>query len=267
VVDGQLHRHATAHRVPDDGDGPIRPLTVEDEEDVVGEVAQAAGGIRTVLTPLGLNIHGSASKTAAVVGVAAQGTLLTVVDHQPGDGGWYKVQGQTVTGWIVADPTLSAEGQFTPYDSSRGFSSLYPADWTFAEEPTDTLFRPQQGSTASIVVRTAATTPAFGPAPSGYVSTFVDDSAVVCGYTGKLVQYTRSTGAPATGTTAGNGSSATQLQLYAEIRLRFDAAHAMLLAFNYADSKDLAIFENFYNAITFPYPQCQAPVSPAPSPS
>jgi len=44
-------------------------------------------------------------------------------------------------------------------------------------------------------------------------------------------------------------------------------AHAMLLAFNYADSKDLAIFENFYNAITFPYPQCQAPVSPAPSPS
>ena len=100
---------------------------------------QEVGSVRTVLSPLGLNIHGDASRTAQVVGVASQGTLLTVLDHRTTDGGWYKVQGQTVIGWIVADPTLSAAGQMVPYQSSRGFSSLYPADWTFAEEANDTL--------------------------------------------------------------------------------------------------------------------------------
>ena len=221
--------------------------------------------MRTVLSPLGLNIHSDASRSAQVVGVAAQGTLLTVLDHRADSGGWYKVQGQTVTGWIVADSMLTAAGQLVPYQSSRGFSSLYPADWTFAEEANDTLFRPQQASQDTIVVRTAATTADFGPVMTGYVSTFSDDAVVVCGYTGKLTEYTRSAGAVAS--PSPNGSSATPLQLYAEIRLRFDASHAMLLGYNYAADGELIVFENFYNAITFAFPQCQAPASPEPSPT
>jgi len=221
--------------------------------------------VRTVLSPLGLNIHSDPSRSAQVVGVAAQGTLLTVLDRRSDGGGWYKVQGQTVTGWIVADPTLTAAGQFVPYQSSRGFSALYPADWTFAEEASDTLFRPQQGSQGSIVVRTAATTSDFGPVMSGYVATFSDDMVVVCGYTGKLTEYTRSAGSSVQ--PSPNGSSAPALQRYAEIRLRFDASHAMLLAFNYASDAELTVFEDFYNAITFAYPQCQAPASAAPSPT
>ncbi len=225
---------------------------------------QLAGSVRTVLSPLGLNIHADAAKTAGVVGVAAQGALLTVLDYKSSDSGWYRVQGQTVTGWIVSDPSLTAGGQLTSYQSSRGFSSLYPAAWTFAEEPNDTLFRPQQGSSATIVVRTAASIAAFGQEAPGYSSTYVDDALIVCGYTGKLVEYVQSSGAPAA---TPNGSSATALQYYADIRLRFDGTHAMQLAFNYSDQKQLQIFEDFYNAITFPYPQCQAPASPAPNPT
>ncbi len=240
------------------GTSPHQPTT--------SPTPQLAGTVRTVLSPLGLNIRSDPSKTAMIAGVAAQGALLTVLDYRAGNGGWYRVQGQTVTGWVIADPSLTAAGQLTSYQSARGFSSLYPADWTFAEEPQDTLFHPQQGSRASIVVRTAPTTAAFGQPLPGYASTFLDDSLVVCGYTGRLAEYARSASA-APASASPNGSTAVQLQYYATLRLRFDSAHAIELAFNYENTGQLRIFEDFYNAITFPYPQCQAPASPAPSPT
>jgi hypothetical protein len=224
-------------------------------------VPQQQGGIRTVLSPLGLNIHGEPSAGAPVVGVAAQGTLLTVIEVRAG---WYRVQGQTVTGWIVDDASLTASGQYTSYQSSRGFSVLYPAGWTFAEEPDDTLFRPQQGSRESIVVRTAVSTAAFGQRGlAGYTQTFEDDGVIVCGYTGTLAEFAQPAGAspPA----PPSGSSATPLSLYAEIRLRFDAAHAMQIAFNYAVQRDLGVFADFYNSITFNFPLCELPASPAPT--
>ena len=201
-----------------------------------------------------------------MVGVAAQGALLTVIDQSSADGGWYKVQGETVTGWIVADTALTASGQLTSYQSSRGFNALYPVTWTFAEEPGDTLFRPQQGAQQSIVVSTAATESAFGQSGlPGYSSTFEDDSVIVCGYTGSLIEYGLAPGASTP--TPAPGSTAARLGLYAQIRLRFDSAHAMQLAFNYTDKADLQIFEDFYNSITFNYPLCMAPASPAPSPT
>jgi hypothetical protein len=55
---------------------------------------QQVGSVRTVLSPLGLNIHTTASKTAPIAGVAAQGTLLTVTDYRSGDGGWYESRGR-----------------------------------------------------------------------------------------------------------------------------------------------------------------------------
>lgn len=226
--------------------------------------AQVVGGTRTVLSPLGLNIHSDAAASASVVGVAAQGTVLMVVGYRADNGGWYKVEGQSVTGWIVSDPTLSAAGQLTSYQSARGFSVLYPANWTFAEEPNDSLFRPEQGSQESIVVRTGPSTASFGQRGlPGYTSTYEDDSTVVCGYTGALVEYARASGATTTPTP--NGSSAVPLSMYAEIRLRFDAAHAMQIAFNYDSQSQFTVFEDFYNSITFDYPQCEAPASPGPT--
>jgi len=229
--------------------------------------AQVIGTTRTVLATLGLNIHSDTSTTAAVVGVAAQGTQLSVLDYKSSNGGWYKVQGQSVTGWIVANPALTAQGQFTSYQSdARGFAVLYPANWTFAEETTDVLFRPQQG-TSSIVVRTSANTAAFGQSGlPGYASVYENDSLVVCGYTGTLSEYARTSGSAGATPTPG-GSSAMPLGLYAQIRLRFDSSHAMEIAYNYQSQGDLDIYTDFYNSITFPYPLCEAPASPAPSPT
>ena len=225
---------------------------------------QLVGTQRTVLTPLGLNIHAQASVTAAVVATAAQGSTLAVLDYRPDNGGWFKVQGESTTGWIVADPSLTAGGQFTPYSSDvRMFSVLVPNTWTFAEESVDVVFRPQQGQ-QTIVVRTAATRSALGPeTPTGYITTY-SNVQVVCGYTGQLNEYARGGAVPQT-TPSPNGSSAIRLADYADIRLKLDATHAMEIGFNYESKNQLVDFQNFYDSITFPFPQCEAPAA-APSP-
>ena len=228
------------------------------------------GSQRTVLTQLGLNIHSDASLTAPVVGTAAQGATLTVQDYQAGNSGWYKVQGASTTGWISADPTLTAAGIFNPYSSAeRGFSALIANNWTFSEEPADVVFRPQQGQ-QSIVVRSGASSAAMGQeAPPGYVQSTTEQE-VVCGYTGQLDYYIGGTGAQPAPASPSPGASPTpsaqHLALYAAIRLRFDATHTMEIAFNYASKDQLPIFQDFYNSISFPFPQCQAP-APAASPT
>lgn len=80
-----------------------------------------------MLSPTGLNVRGAPSASGPVVGSAAQGTVLTVLGYTAGGGGWFKVKGATVTGWITAQPSLSAPGEFHTYSSSA-FSALYPAD-------------------------------------------------------------------------------------------------------------------------------------------
>ena len=226
---------------------------------------QEAGSQRTVLSPLGLNVHSDPAQNAPVVATAAQGVTLTVLDHRSDNGGWYKVQGQSTTGWIVADPSLTAAGVYQSYSSSeRGFSALIPNTWTFAEEPADVVFRPQQGE-QSIVVRTAANSAALGQqAPSGYVA-MSSQTEVVCGYTGLMSLYRRGAGtaAPAQTPSPSASSSSRRLADYAAIRLVFDASHTMEIAYNYASQDQLGVFKNFYNSITFPFPQCQAPAPSA----
>jgi uncharacterized protein YgiM (DUF1202 family) len=224
------------------------------------------GTTRTVMTQLGLNMHADAARGAAVVGVLGQGAQVGVLDYRATDSGWFKVQGQTVAGWIVADPTLTAAGAFTSYASTgRGFSVLYPDSWTFAEEPNDILFRPQQHDSPTVVIRTAAGTAALGPeSPTGYAASF-SNQQIVCGYTGQLLEYQRQSGAASP--SAVTGSAATRLAYYADIRLRFDSTHAMELAMNYSVKSDLEIFADFYNSISFPYQLCQAQASPAPAPT
>jgi uncharacterized protein YgiM (DUF1202 family) len=221
----------------------------------------ALSGVRTVLSPLGLNIHITPALTAKVLGTAAQGAELTVVDHSDQNGGWFKVQGQTVTGWITADPSLTAPGSFTTYQSSdRGFNALYPQDWTFDASTTAVIFRPQNGP-QTIVVRGGAKTSDFGAAgAAGYVGAG-QQTVVVCGVTGDLNLFTHSgavTATPAPG-------SAGPLARLAQIRLRLDATHALGLDFNYSAAPDLDIFAAFYNSMTFPFPLCMQ-AAPAASP-
>ena len=228
---------------------------------------QLAGSQRTVLSPLGLNIHSDPSLTASVLATAAQGVTLTVLDYRADNGGWFKVMGSSTTGWIVADPTLTAAGTFTSYSSdARQFSALVPDTWTFSEETSDVVFRPQQGP-QTIVVRNAPTVSAFGPqAPAGYVSSF-SEQEVVCGYTGQLVEYIRSGGAASQSASPSPGAgSATRLADYAVIRLVFDSTHALEMAFNYESKDQLDVFTAFYNSITFPFPLCEAPLA-SPSPT
>lgn len=229
---------------------------------------QIAGSQRTVLSQLGLNIHADASQSSPVLGTAAQGVTLTVLEYRADDGGWYKVRGQQTTGWIVADPALTASGVFTSYSSSeRGLSALIPNTWTFAEEPADVVFRPMQGA-QNIVVRTAANSAALGPQePNGYIAQSTQE-LVVCGYTGLLSFYRQgaSTAAPTAGASPSASSSARHLTNYAAIRLVFDATHTMEIAYNYENQDQLSVFQAFYSSVSFPFPLCQAP-APSASPS
>jgi uncharacterized protein YgiM (DUF1202 family) len=218
--------------------------------------------MRTVLSPLGLNIRQDMSVASTRLGTAAQGAVLEVVGHTDQNGGWYKVQGQTVSGWITADPTLTAAGQFTQYQSQdRQFSALYPQSWTFAESTTDVLFHPVAGD-QTIVARNGAHVADFGAAGATSFNASGQETVIVCGVTADLNEYTH-VGAPPVSPAPG---TAGPLALLAQIRLRLDATHALALDFNYNTSADLDVFSAFYNSMTFPFPQCQLPAA-SPSPT
>jgi uncharacterized protein YgiM (DUF1202 family) len=222
----------------------------------------AASGVRTVLSPLGLNIRQAATVSSARLGTAAQGAVLQVVGHTDQNGGWYQVQGQTVSGWITADPTLTAAGQFTQYQSQdRQFSALYPQTWTFAESTANVLFHPANGD-QTIVARNGAQVADFGAGGAAGYNATGQETVVVCGVTADLNEYTRAGAPPATPAPGVAGP----LALLAQIRLRLDATHALALDFNYNSAADLGVFSAFYNSLTFPFPQCQLP-APSPSPT
>ena len=221
-----------------------------------------ASGVRTVLSPLGLNIRQSASVSSLRLGTAAQGAVLQVVGHTDQNGGWYQVQGQTVSGWITADPSLTAPGQFTQYQSQdRQFSALYPQNWTFAESTANVLFHPTDGD-QTIVARNGAHVADFGPPGAAGFNATGQETVIVCGVTADLNEYTH-VGAPPPSPAPG---TAGPLALLAQIRMRLDASHALALDFNYKAASDLDVFRAFYNSMTFPFPQCQLPAA-SPSPT
>jgi Bacterial SH3 domain len=224
---------------------------------------QLVGTTRTVLSPLGLRIHSApALGSANVIANAAQGAIFTVLDYQGGGGGWLKVQGRTVTGWIVADPTLTATGTFNRYRAANAITALYPQSWGFQQESYGAIFLPQQGM-QNMLLETGATLQSFGqPGLPGYTQS-MSGSVVVCGYTGTSYQYAKN--AAYTGATP-TALPVPRLPLYAEIRLKFDATHAMLIGFNYQNSAQLDVFADLYNSITFPFPLCEATATPRPSP-
>jgi len=221
---------------------------------------QLIGTTRTVITPLGLVMHSEPVLSPSNhVGTLQQGASVSVLDYQAQGGGWFKVMGQTTTGWIVADPTLTAQGDFTVFPSDA-FNAMYPQGWTFrVEAPNVTRFVPTQQGQESVVVATAPATSAF-PAVNtlGYTSTHTEQ-VVPCGYTGDLVEYMQSGNAAVP---PSPGPLIPTTSLYAEIKLRFDGSHAMLIAFDYQSKDQFSIFENFFNAISYPYPQCEQGATP-----
>jgi len=246
----------------------------------------AAGGVRTVLAPLGLNLRADHSTQSAVLGMLGQGTVLTVLAHIDTDGGWYQVKGATKTGWITDDPRFSSPRQFTTYSSdARGFSVLYPNSWTFSETAGMVGFQPQAGGSDLITVVQAATLDALGqPGRPGY--NLRDTRSVeVFGVTGVLRFYSRSgaasgapaTAAPATAAVGGTpGAAATPAPVttpppgstqLAEIRLAVDPAHAMRIDFDYANTDDLAIFTDFYDSMLILAAARTPTAAPAASPT
>lgn len=230
------------------------------------------GGLRTVLSPNGLNVRGAPSASAPVLGSAAQGAVLTVLGYSSGEGGWFKVKGATVTGWISAQPTLSAPGEFKTYSSSE-FAAMYPADWSeatlgSATSPTTSAatqdtstsqapatasvaFRPAVG-TGDVVVTSTGSVSQLPQGRPGYGRTSVTQ-VVVCGVTAGLVVFQRSSASA----TAPGTSVPQSLAYLAEVRFAVDAQHALGL---YADMPDLGrpfdIFKAILASVTFSSPQC-----------
>lgn len=227
-----------------------------------------------MLSPTGLNVRAEPSASAPVLGSAAQGAVLTVLGYTGSEGGWFKVKGATVTGWISAQPTLSAPGEFKTF-SSPDFTALYPADWsesavgatstsTTSTAPADTstsqapttpssvAFRPGAGA-GDIVVTSAGSVAQLPHGRTSYGRASVTQ-VVVCGVTAALVVFQRSPTPPS----SSPGTSVPQsLAFLAEVRFAVDAQHALGL---YADMPDLGatfdIFKEVVASVAFSSPQC-----------
>lgn len=239
-------RHATRHP----------PSSTSPTSGGVTSTTSAAptSGVRTVLTPVGLNVRAQPSTTATVLRTAARGAVLNVLAHSDQSGGWFEVRGPTVTGWISDDPTLSAAGSFTSYSSTaHQVSLLYPEGWTVAESgPASVVFHPPSGSD-TMVVSTASTVDQLAHGRSGYQRT-ASEQVVVCGVTTDLVTYIRA-GSPLT-TTPPTGVVAEHV--LAQVNLTLDPQHALGFDANLADASQLTTFRAVVDSVTFPFPQCQS---------
>jgi uncharacterized protein YgiM (DUF1202 family) len=194
----------------------------------------------TVLSPIGLNVRAGPSRSAKVIGTAAQGVVLQLLAHTNQDGGWYKVRGATVTGWISADPGYSAPGHFGYYASSA-FSVLFPAGWTTSGKPkTGVVFRPH-APPEEVVVTTATSvndlpTVSQGAGLSEHSSQQVD----ACGVTADLYSY----------------STSSPDKFYADIALAIGSGHALGLKATLTSLSQMRTVLDFVNSISFPLPIC-----------
>jgi hypothetical protein len=243
---------------------------------VSGSAGPQTSGERTVLVQDGLRIHSSASLSAAVEGTAAWGVTLTVIGYNASGGpwpdssspgGWYQVEGSTVTGWIIADPTYTASGVFNSigFQDKQIDGALFPTDWSYADNPGEVIFEPQTGTDLpTLVIRTATTLSALGPAGlTGYPSVSSNSEVVVCGYTGTLVKYAAGSGVSPQPTTDPGGGSVTRLADFVQFRATLSPSYAIDIEMNYSTTDEYAVFENLLSSIRYPFPDCEA-VTPSP---
>jgi hypothetical protein len=225
---------------------------------------QLVGTTRTVLSPLGLRIHSApVLDSKNVLGGFSQGRTFSVLEYQSGGGGWFRVQGQTLTGWVVADPSLSAAGTFNRFSEANGVTALYPQTWGFQQESFGSLFVPQQGTTESAVLDMATSLKSFGAAGLPGYTQSSSTPVLVCGYTGTVSYYVKQT--TYSGPTPAPLPVARQ-PFYAEVRFRIDSTHAILIGFNFQNSTQIDVFSDLYNSVAFPFPLCEKTPPPTASP-
>ncbi len=222
------------------------PTTVKPHPTTVPGVQSS--GDRTVLSPIGINVHAQPSKAGKVLGSADQGTVLHVLGYTAAAGGWYKVRGETVTGWVIASPSLTATGVFSVYSSSV-FGTLYPATWTYRTSPGAVIFV-SPASTVVFEVRPATKAAQFGQGRPGY-GRIRSTQVVVCGVTSSMDIY--SYAGPTPTTTKTHPAPPPYL---VQIRLTLDAKHALGIDSTVTSMSQLSAIDNFVNSITFPFPGC-----------
>lgn len=66
------------------------------------------GTIRVVTSPTGLRVRAAPDPTARILGSVPKGARLRVLAVSDANGGWYQVEGPGGTGWVSADPSLTA---------------------------------------------------------------------------------------------------------------------------------------------------------------
>ncbi|MGD0833016.1 MAG: SH3 domain-containing protein [Candidatus Dormibacteria bacterium] len=235
-----------------------------------GTPAPQTSGERTVLAQEGLRIHSGPSLSDTVLGTASWGVALAVTGYNAVGGGFYSVQGATVTGWITADPTLSASGNLNAIAlQDKDISGvLYPEGWTFADDPGEVVFTPEGGSDLpTLVIRTGTSQAALGtPGLPGYSQVSEDDQVVACGYTGSLTEYEAPPAATAEPTVDAGGGAVHLLPHFAQYQVEVTSSFWLDIEMNYATDDQLAVFDNAYNSIRFPFPQCEQP-APTATPS
>jgi len=220
------------------------PTTVKPTPTTV--VGGGSSNERTVLSPIGINVHAQPSKAAKVLGAADQGTVLHVLGYTAAAGGWYRVRGETVTGWVIASPSLTAPGVFGVYSSGM-FGALYPATWTYHASPAAVVFL-SPGSTIVFQVRSGSKAAQFGQGRSGY-GRIQSTQVVVCGVTSSMDVYSYAGPTPA--------STKTRPAPYVvQVRLTLDAKHALGIDSTVTTQSQLTYVSNFINSITFPFPEC-----------
>jgi Bacterial SH3 domain len=208
-----------------------------------------ASGPQTVLSPIGLNVRAGPSKSAKVIGSADQGTVFQLLGHTNRAGGWYKVQGSTVTGWISADTGYSAPGRFGYY-TSDAFSVLFPVGWTHAGAPKSGVVFRAPSMPENVVITSASTVAKLPSVSQGAgISQESSQQVVACGVTSYL--YTYSTSTPG--------------KYYAALTLPVSAGHALGLKATLTSLSEMRTVRDFVNSISFPEPICVGGPPPTPA--
>jgi uncharacterized protein YgiM (DUF1202 family) len=199
-----------------------------------------ANGPRTVLSPIGLNVRAGPSKKAAVIGSAVQGAVFQVLGHTTQGGGWYKVQGATITGWISASSAFSQPGRFATYESTP-FSVLYPAGWTSSGTPRSGVTFESPSKAEKVVITTAPTIAKLPSVKQGAgVSQNGSRQVVACGVTGYLFSY--ATSLPG--------------HYLADLDLSLAAHHVLGMKATLTSTSELKAVLDFVNSVSFPFPEC-----------
>jgi hypothetical protein len=228
----------------------------------------AASGPRTVLSPVGLNVRAGPDRTAKVLGTAGHAAVLTVEGYVATNGGWYKVKGETVTGWISADPTLSAPGALQEY-AGNVFTALYPTGWSVSAANATRVEFDYGSSPDSVVVISASAAAGLPDGRSGY-GRVSSSPVVVCGITSDLLTYrSDQAGSSSTATTIPAASPTTPpasgalpstgkaLAYLAQLRVPLGPHDFLGVYANLADLGTGSVqFRQLVASMTFPAKQC-----------